>query len=200
MDRAAARRERRARALDRADPERARRGSVRPPRLGIDVGGVIVDLVGQDSDTSFFGSRPLDTPAVPDAFATIATLAHGSFEGRAVIISKAGPRVSARTLEWLRHHRFHELTGIAPADVHFVRARSDKAEVCRRLGVTHFVDDRLDVLDALTTVSHRYLFVGGLGSQTRTFSDVSAGITRSETWPQLAAAIRASLPEQGKLT
>jgi hypothetical protein len=194
MDRAAARRARRARALDPADPERRRFGSVRAPCLGIDVGGVIVDLVGHDSDTSFFGSRPLDTPAVPDAFATIAALAHDSFDGRAVIISKAGPRVSARTLEWLRHHRFHEVTGIAPVDVHFVRARSDKAEVCRRLGVTHFIDDRLDVLQALTTVSHRYFFVGGLGSQTRPLTDVPAGITRRDTWPQLAASIRASLP------
>lgn len=194
MDRAAARRARRASALDRTDPERTRPGSARPPCLGIDVGGVIVDLVGHDSDTSFFGSHPLDTPAVPDAFATIAALARGSFDGRAVIISKAGPRVSTRTLDWLRHHRFHELTGIAPADVYFVRARLDKAEVCTRLGVTHFVDDRLDVLEALTTVSHRYFFVGGLGSQTRPLTDVPAGIKSIETWPHLAAAIRASLP------
>ncbi len=131
---------------------------------------------------------------VPDAIAMIATLALESFDGRAVIISKAGPRVSTRTMEWLRYHRFHELTGISPADVHFVRARSDKAEVCRRHGVTHFVDDRLDVLVSLTTVSHRYCFVGGLGSLSRPPIGVPPGITRSQTWPQLAAAVRASLP------
>ncbi len=163
--------------------------------MGLDVGGVIVDLVGRNSDTSFFGTRPLDTPAVADAFTTIAELVQGPFGGRAVIVSKAGPRVSARTLDWLRHHRFHELTGIAPADVHFVRARPDKDEVCRRAGVTHFVDDRLDVLEALTTVSHRYLFLGGLGSVGRVPSRKPHGIVLAHTWPQLASQIRVSVPQ-----
>ena len=193
MDRAAARRARRAWALDPADPNRERHRIPRPPCLGLDVGGVIVDLVGYDSDTSFFGNRPLDTPAVADAFATIADLARGPFQGRAVIVSKAGPRVSSRTLEWLRDHRFHELTGIPPANVHFVPARPDKAEVCRRTRMTHFVHDRLDVLQNLTTVSHRFLFVGGLGSVGRAAKDVPPGVTVGQTWPQLAAAIRVSL-------
>jgi hypothetical protein len=154
---------------------------------------VIVDLVGHDSDTSSSGTRPLDTPAVADAFPTIAELVRGTFEGRAVIVSKAGPRVSARTLEWLRHHRFHELTGIAPADVHFVRARPDRGEVCRRVGVTHFVDDRVDVLAALTTVSNRYLFLGGLGSVGRAPSQAPVDVVRAHTWPELAGQIRVSV-------
>ncbi len=158
------------------------------------MGGVIVDLVGHDSDTSFFGSRPLETPAVPDAFDAIAALVMGPFEGRAVIISKAGPRVSSRTVQWLRHHRFHEITGISPAQVNFVRARKEKADVCRTTGVTHFVDDRLDVLASLTTVSHRFLFVGGLGTGRSAPGDVPAGITLGLSWKQMAAAIRVSIP------
>lgn len=156
---------------------------------------MIVDLVGHDSDTSFFGTRPLDTPAVANAFTTIAALVQDTFQGRAMIVSKAGPRVSARTLDWLSHHRFHEMTGIAPADVHFVRARPDKDEVCRRAGVTHFVDDRLDVLEALTTVSHRYLFLGGLGSVGRVPSQKPQGIVLTHTWPQLASQLRVSVPQ-----
>ena len=193
MDRAAARRERKARALDPADPGRARGDAPRPPCLGLDVGGVIDDLVGRDSDTSFFGTRPLDTPAVADAFTTIAELVQGPFRGRAVIVSKAGPRVSARTLEWLRHHHFHELTGIAPADIHFVPARRDKHAVCRTAGVTHFVDDRLDVLENLATVSHRYLFIGGLGPEGRVPSQVPAGVVLARSWPQLASQLRVTV-------
>lgn len=104
--------------------------------------------------------------------------------------------MSARTLEWLSHHRFHEMTGIAAADVHFVRARPDKDEVCRRAGVTHFVDDRLDVLEALTIVSHRYLFLGALGSVGRLPSRESHRIVLAHTWPQLASQIRVSVPQQ----
>jgi hypothetical protein len=147
---------------------------------------VIVDLVGHDSDTSSSGTRPLDTPAVADAFPTIAELVRGTFEGRAVIVSKAGPRVSARTLEWLRHHRFHELTGIAPADVHFVRAVPNRGEVCRRVGVTHFVDDRVDVLAALTTVSNRYLFSAAWAPSValpRRRRSMSSAPTPGRSWP-----------------
>lgn len=35
------------------------------PVLGVDVGGVLGARVAEDSDKSFFGSRPMDTPAVP---------------------------------------------------------------------------------------------------------------------------------------
>ena len=39
----------------------------RSPVLGLDVGGVIIDRASEDSDTSFFGDRPMETPAVSDA-------------------------------------------------------------------------------------------------------------------------------------
>jgi hypothetical protein len=37
--------------------------------IGIDIGGVMVDRVAEDSDTSFFGARPVGTPAVPPSSA-----------------------------------------------------------------------------------------------------------------------------------
>lgn len=135
------------------------------PVLGVDVGGVLIDRVGEDSDTSFFGDRPMETPAVPGAIEALARLAAGTFEGRVHLISKAGPKISERTRQWLVHTGFAEATGIASDHLHFVRNREDKAPVCQRLGVTHFVDDRLSVLHHLTSVQHRYLFTGGLGRQ-----------------------------------
>lgn len=135
----------------------------RPPVLGVDVGGVLIDRVGEDSDTSFFGDRPMETPAVPGAVDALARLNAGPFDGRVHLISKAGPKISGRTRDWLVHTAFAATTGIPDTHVHFVRNREDKAPVCRRLRVTHFVDDRLSVLRHLTTVEHRYLFTGGLG-------------------------------------
>lgn len=66
--------------------------------------------------------------------------------------------------------------------------------MCRTTGVTHFVDDRLDVLASLTTVSHRFLFVGGLGTGRSSPLGVPAGITLGLNWKQMAAAIRVSIP------
>jgi hypothetical protein len=44
------------------------------PVLGVDIGGVIVDRVAENSDTSFFGDRPMETPAVEGAFDALAQL------------------------------------------------------------------------------------------------------------------------------
>ncbi|GAA1594426.1 hypothetical protein [Actinoplanes couchii] len=126
--------------------------------LGVDVGGVIVAIVPGGEDTSFFGGRYLETPAVDGVFEALAALTAGPFAGRVHIVSKAGPKVAGHTREWMEHHRFFERTGINPAHLHFVRERRDKAPVCRRLGITHFVDDRPDVLACLETVEHRFLF------------------------------------------
>ena len=133
--------------------------------LGVDVGGVIVSLTGRDEDTSFFGTRPLETPAVEGVFEALATLSAQPFAGRIHLVSKAGPKVASNTRDWLAHHDFFGRTSIPAANVHFVRERRDKAAVCQRLGITHFVDDRLDVLAHLETVEHRYLFRGGTDPQ-----------------------------------
>lgn len=132
------------------------------PALGLDVGGVLVDRVAEQSDTSFFGDRPMDTPAVAGALEALPHLLE-LFEGRVYIVSKAGPKISALTRQWLGRHGAVGADAIPSEHLHFVRKRPEKAPICARLGVTHFVDDRVDVLTALTTVEHRYLFTGGLG-------------------------------------
>ncbi|NUR70331.1 MAG: hypothetical protein HOU81_05895 [Hamadaea sp.] len=121
---------------------------------------MIVALAGREEDTSFFGTRPLETPATDGVFAALAVLT-SAFASRVHVVSKAGPKVEANTRAWLDHHDFYRRTGVDPGNVHFVRERRDKAPVCVRLGITHFVDDRLDVLAYLETVEHRFLFTGG---------------------------------------
>ncbi|MDR7273885.1 hypothetical protein [Catenuloplanes atrovinosus] len=108
-------------------------------------------------DTSFFGDRPLETPAMPGAFTRLAELVAGRFQGRVHLISKAGPEVERNTRDRLHHHDFFTRTGVPAENVHVVRERRDKAAVCTRLGITHSIDDRPDVLAHLTTVPHRYL-------------------------------------------
>ncbi|MFK3985694.1 hypothetical protein ACI2K4_35695 [Micromonospora sp. NPDC050397] len=168
-------------------------GLTRPPTLGVDVGGVIVTLVDRDEDTSFFGSRPLETPAVAGVFDALATLTVGPFAARVHLVSKAGPKVAANTRAWLTHHDFFDRTKIPAANLHFVRERADKSPVCQRLGVTHFVDDRLDVLAHLDTVEHRYLFLGGTAEQTPA-DGVPAWATVTDTWSGLATLLAESVP------
>ena len=65
------------------------------------------------------------------------------------------------------------------------RCWPDKAVHCRELGITDFVDDRDDVLDALRgTVERRYLF----GPQSGPAAD---GVTPTPDWPAVTAAVAA---------
>ena len=127
-------------------------------KLGIDIGGVIIQPAETAGDTSFFSSAYLDTSPVKDAFEAIAQLREERFGNDIYLISKCGPGVQQKTLDWLSHHNFYELTGVARQHVHFCRDRADKAPICNRLGIDIFIDDRVDVLRHLETVETRIQF------------------------------------------
>lgn len=167
--------------------------SCRPIALGIDIGGVLVDRVAEGEDTSFFGTRPMDTPMVPGSLEAVRELLE-IFGHRVYIVSKAGPKVAALSRQWLGARGYVANSGLAisPANVHFVRKRPEKHPICERLGITHFVDDRLDVHEHLVTVDQRLLFIGGLGEHPAP-GRVPKGITVAHTWPKAVDAIRTDL-------
>jgi hypothetical protein len=134
-----------------------------PPVLGIDIGRVIIgaaDFSGK-ADTSFLGASEevaLSTPATAGAFEAIADLVQ-AFEGRVWLVSKCGPRIQALTRRWLSRHDFHRHTGVLEERVRFCLKRPEKRDHCAAIGATHFIDDRLDVLENLVgLVPHLYWF------------------------------------------
>lgn len=130
--------------------------------LGVDIGGVIIDRVrGDGSDTSMFSKRYLETPEVKGAIAALTDL-RGRRDYQVHVISKAGPSMRRKSLEWMEAHDFFTKTGIAVANIHFCYVRAEKAPICKRLGVTHFIDDKAEVLYHLeNVVDRRFLFQGG---------------------------------------
>jgi hypothetical protein len=130
--------------------------------LGVDIGRVIIGggTVPGGNDTQFFSgdtARMLATPAVPAAMETLARLV--PLFGQVWLVSKCGERVQRHTRQWLDHHDFAARTGIPRDHLRFCLKRPDKAVHCAQLGITHFVDDKLDVHQALRgIVPHRYLF------------------------------------------
>ncbi|MGP4027740.1 hypothetical protein [Actinomadura sp. 3N407] len=133
------------------------------PRLGVDFGRVIHGgpLAPGDDDTVFLdGSfeEALASPANEGVYEVLPGLIE-DFGGRAWIISKCGDRVRRRTLAWLDHHDFYARTRLPRENVRFCRKRADKARHCADLGITHMIDDRLDVHRAIREiVPYRYLF------------------------------------------
>lgn len=170
--------------MKRANAARAAKNGALSEMLGVDVGGVLIDRIRADgSDTSFFSDRFLETPAVEGAFETLARLGRERFGQRICIVSKCGPKVEEKTRLWLAHHKILDALGLDARALHFCRERRDKGPICKRLRVTHFIDDRMDVLTHLTSVPHRFLF----GPQK---AGVNAdGVVRAETWDAIAAAL-----------
>ena len=161
-------------------------------KLGIDIGRVLItpDDIENGPDTSFIGGSLADalaTPPYPGMFDTVPRLVQ-RFGGRVWLVSKCGPSVQEKTRQWLRHHQFFERTGIPPEHLRFCLKRPQKADHCLELGLTHFVDDRADVLQHLEgAVPHRFLF----GPQRKPVN--LPGAVPVLTWAQAEEAIARSL-------
>jgi hypothetical protein len=155
------------------------------PRIGIDFGGVIV----RHQDPAQRNEGVVE-PCEPEE------LAHeGLFErlpgivsscaGQVWIVSKAGPAVQRMTIDWLESVKFYSRTGLRPDHVRFCRLRQEKETICRELALSHFVDDRVHVMQILRyTVPHQYLF-GGSGDERY----CPPWATFVSSWEQLATVL-----------
>ena len=160
------------------------------PALGVDFGGVIHGVTYRPDGPDTFLEGPLDealrTPAMPGALEALARLVM-LFDGRVWVVSKCGPRVQSRTEQWLDHSDFFAQTGIDRSHVSFCRQRADKAPRCAELGITHFIDDRADVLEHMVgIVEHLFMFASRGGEAPR-------GVRRAEDWPTVEAQVAATL-------
>lgn len=160
------------------------------PTIGLDVGGVLLDRsIGAD-EASFFGNRPMDTPVMPGALEAVRALAL-LFEGRIVILSRAGPRTKALSRSWLGMHGFLGEDSVPPSNVYFVDRRSEKAPLCRALGVTHFIDDHLDVLSGMQ-VPFRILF-GGSAVPAESGDILPPRVVSCNDWPEVLGFVQQTI-------
>lgn len=127
--------------------------------LGVDFGGVIMDRGREEKNAMSTSDDYLAIPQIAGAITAIAKLARHRFPGRIAIVSTAGPELERRSREWLLHHDFPGITGVGAEQWRFCRTREEKSAICQELGVTHFIDDRLENLGVhLRWVLHRLLF------------------------------------------
>lgn len=159
-------------------------------RLGIDVGGVIIDRKkNDDTDTSLFGPNYLNAFAVQGAFDAIRELASSRFEGEIYVVSKCGQNIERKTKEWMVHNRFPETTRVPMDKVFFCRRRADKAPICQKLGITHFIDDKLEVLSYLESVPNKYLFDPN-PEEVKSYSKHLSKVTLVGHWTELVGLLK----------
>ena len=128
-------------------------------RVGIDFGGVVVrnqKLVrGEDTGLADFHTPKVAQPGVFDAIREVVSIC----DGQVWIVSKAGSRMQERTRAWLRTVDFYSRTGLDIEHLRFCQEREEKGTICLELGVSHFVDDHVHVMQILRhTVPHLYFF------------------------------------------
>ncbi len=155
--------------------------------LGVDIGRVLMCPTGDDgrADTSFLNApehRAMRVPATPFVYDILPQLVE-HFEGRVWLVSKAGPRIQALSLKWLEHHDFYARTGIRQDRVRFCRKRHEKRDHALRLSLTHFIDDRVDVLQHLRGVVSRLVLFG------KQSGEIPAWTQPAATWQQVPAAL-----------
>jgi 5'(3')-deoxyribonucleotidase len=120
-------------------------------RIGVDLGRVVI---GGEGDDTIFSDDYLGTPEVEGAYKSVSKLSKGH---ELHIISKCGPVVEEKSMDWLDAEGFFYL--ILPHRANFVRKRHLKAPMAQALQLDIFIDDRQDVLDHMEgIVAHRILF------------------------------------------
>jgi hypothetical protein len=169
---------------------------LREPRLGIDIGRVIINGPAhpQGGDTAFFAgdeTTMLATPEMDGALPAIARLVT-LFAGQVWLISKCGPRVApgckrapsagSRAMTFTAAPESH------PGHVLFCRTRPEKRLHCQQLALTHFVDDHPEVHAAIQGAVHQQYFFGpqrdpvpAYGIHAPTWAEAETHITNSLT-------------------
>lgn len=156
--------------------------------LGVDIGGVIIDL----GDYQSLDRDPTEGAPLREIVGSRAALRRLSAEifERVHLVSACSPATAAITRRRLRENGFCNDTGIGVESMRFCRLRTEKAAICAELGVTHFVDDRLEVLSSLRSVPFRYL-LGADPDEVREFSSSLSLVTQVNSWESLVGLLTA---------
>lgn len=143
--------------------------------LGVDIGGPIIGPTE---------GHYMTAPIVSGAFDALRMLRKQRFGRKIFLVSKCSEKGQEKALHQLEHHNFYDLTGIGRDHVYFCRERYEKAGICKKLGITHFIDDRLEVLSYLDMVKFLYLFRPSQDEMTK-FPSVLCRVRRVDVWQEI---------------
>jgi hypothetical protein len=124
-------------------------------KLGIDFGNTII-TTGPDS---FWSEDHLKCPPNEGSISSIRKLIKKCGDENVFVVSRVhSEKTKSKTLEWLATHVFQQ-TGLLLRNIRFCWERSEKGPIVSELGITHFIDDRPEVMSGLPeTCKYRYLY------------------------------------------
>lgn len=161
--------------------------------LGVDIGGVIFDQAslasrrGALSDEEFFAIQP-----IADSIESLAALNTGIFKDAVYLVSKySGDNAGEGMRQWLERNDFYGRTGIPRDHLYQCAERHEKAPIVKKLGITHFIDDRAEVMSYFADfVPHLYHFQSLLEDRDAWASKIP-NLIFVDNWKDLVAMLHA---------
>ena len=129
-------------------------------------------------------ARPVSGKVMLNSLESLRVIVRSGRFGNVYIISRANVLGRVLFLLRLRSLNFWERTGIPRKNIYFCWRDKDKADICKKLGVTDFVDDKLSVLKKMGDVDRRFAF-NPAKKDVEKHPDVMARVIRAASWCEL---------------
>ena len=142
------------------------------------------EAIGFDIGNTIVNSSTKAKQTFPQSFRVIKRLVDERFGNKSYVVSKVNPEQEIRAKVWIKKKGLHEKTGIIQENIFFCRERHEKAPICKSLGITHFIDDRPEVLSHMESVPHRILFRGD-EDDFQKFKSKLQGVIRVKNWREI---------------
>lgn len=147
--------------------------------LALDIGGPIIDCRSGSTLAEYQAA-----PETPDAIPCLAWLVKAKRFRRVLLISQCSPELERVKRQWFTLKDVFYRTELDPDSVYYCRKSEEKAQICRMNGVTHFADDRVEILRHALVVPHLYAFNPDLAEFER-HPELRGTITVVKDWPEL---------------
>lgn len=150
--------------------------------LGVDIGNVIINNRLNDPEVNKVDEVVYAAfPPSDGVFHALKTL-NDYFNGEVYLLSKCTEWAQEQILLWLKSHNFYTKTGMKEENVYFVRQRHEKDGVCRKLGITHFIDDRLEVLSHMIESTPNLILFQPNPDEIEKFKEFLPKVTVTKDW------------------
>lgn len=157
--------------------------------LGVDIGNVIINNRLNDPEINKVDEAVYAAfPPSEGVFDSLKTL-NDYFDGEVYLISKCTEWAQGQILLWLKAHDFYNKTGIKQEDIYFVRQRHEKDGVCRKLGITHFIDDRLEVLSHMVESTPNLILFQPDITEVKEFEKFLPSVTVANDWEEVVGKV-----------
>jgi hypothetical protein len=121
---------------------------------------------------------------VPDSFESLEAVVRSGHFDVIYIVSRANIITRIYFLFRLWRLKFWERTCISRNNIYFCLRNRDKEAICKRFGITDFIDDRLPVLQEMQNLDHRFAF-NPTKEDTEQYPDVLARSVLVRSWREL---------------